>query len=162
LQSYPGSEASFGIKFEKSKKQQYGAVLVTGPYIKKRYFKNTEKFHKWLENNSASILDKFPDIKKHDLWIVTKTCQTPRCIIGDWNEQQQVSLLLGGGAFSNNGLTMKRDWKRDQTSNMWRFFDKEGEDDWVVFIGGHRYKFSRLFNSAGAVRSTPIFSRLWN
>jgi hypothetical protein len=78
-------------------------------------------------SNSASLLANYPEVKKHDLWIVTKTCQTPRCIIGDWSEQQQASLYLAGGSIVNNSLTLKRDWKREQTSNMWRFFDKEGK-----------------------------------
>ncbi|KAF8859204.1 hypothetical protein BDZ45DRAFT_725488 [Acephala macrosclerotiorum] len=176
--SHPGSPGTLDVKLEFSKKQEYGAALLTGPTVRKSYFQRPLKFHVWTKKNARSIVQNFPDVTQHDLWVITKVCQTPRCIIGTWSDQEKSFLCLGGGALVNNSLTLNADWRREQTSGSWRFFDQidkmdpnkpeskkqtnmqgKKRDDWVIFVEGLKYRYSKVLD-AMKMASLTVFDVL--
>lgn len=89
-----GVEFKFKLEFKKEK--GYGASLVTGPTVTETYFENPKMlFHDWAKRNYRSISERYPDVRTHGLWIVSKAIETPRCAICSWDGgEDSVSLVM--------------------------------------------------------------------
>ena len=128
----PELNVEFKIKLEFSKEAGYGASLVTGPSVTETFLEHPKKlFQGWVEKNYRSISRRFPDVKEHGLWIITKVFETPRCAISSWSNSEESACLyasvnaLVGGALTAGGVIGEK-----QSSVFWRFLpdDESGSD----------------------------------
>jgi hypothetical protein len=97
-----------------------GAILLTSaPITYERYF-HASLFKKWVEKNALAILAGWPEVKEHDLWVVTSTFSTKKCAINMWNSHGKgvkvgfTADVLGIGNAGPSG-----DWLRSQTDEGW-------------------------------------------
>lgn len=97
-----------------------GAILLTSaPITYERYF-HASLFKNWVKQNALAILAGWPEVKKHDLWVVTSTFSTKKCAINMWNGHGKgvkvgfTSDVLGIGSAGPSG-----DWLRSQTDEGW-------------------------------------------
>ncbi|KAH8723082.1 hypothetical protein GQ44DRAFT_774360 [Phaeosphaeriaceae sp. PMI808] len=148
----PDADIKFEAKIEFTKQKGYGASLVTGPNVSSTYLENPKAiFQDWIKANYTSIRDRYPDIKDHGLWIITKTYHTRRCAISSWSGlEQSACLYVGAGALVGNSLTLQGAIGETKQSGIWRFFSEKSKNKkdrnigYTVFVGGLRYQSSIL------------------
>jgi hypothetical protein len=105
---------------------------VTGPTVTMKYFQHPKMlFRDWAKKNYVAISREFVDVKKHDLWVITKVYLTPRCAISTWDGGASSSSLYATvGALSGSALTLGGEVGQEQSNALWRFLpDDQGDSD---------------------------------
>lgn len=111
-------------------------------------------FHDWAKRNYRSISERYPDVRTHGLWIITKAIETPRCAICSWDgSEDSVSLYLGTNALVNGALTLGGAIGEKESSGIWRFLPGDGGNE---SIETWRCAANRLTGNGNDVRSLLI------
>lgn len=97
-----------------------GAILLTASPITNDRFYHKSPFKNWVKKNAAKIIERWPEVKDYQLWIVTSTYSTKKCAINMWKGQQirfkiGFSIDVPGGAAASAG----GEWYRDQKDEGW-------------------------------------------
>ncbi|OAQ59323.1 hypothetical protein VFPPC_10386 [Pochonia chlamydosporia 170] len=113
-----------------------GAVLVTESPVWRHRIESDTSALQWMLDNTSQMLSRHRDIiKKHGIWIVTKTYSTRRCAIAViTSKASAVEIGLGVNVQGVLELTPKSEWKNGSGSFCTGLHEGEGEV--VVFISG--------------------------
>lgn len=145
--SVPGTPANIGFKLDFTSSKSKSAAFIAAPVVKS-ILAGEDRFHKWCKTNSAAILRNHSgDIKNYGLWIIRKTCYTPRCAIAVWKgRSQKVSIGLSLEAMSEGKVTGVGAWGDMMKVGSWRNIPAPGQGpgNFVIFVGGLKYKYSAI------------------
>ena len=124
--SFLGIPVTASAAYSYSTDSTLGAILLTTPPIThERYYHGTA-FKNWVKKNAAVILQRWPEVKKHDLWIVTSTYATKKCAINMCYDGKRsfnvgfVAKAIGIGEAGPSG-----EWHRDQADEGWGEYTAE-------------------------------------
>jgi len=157
---YPGIPVTVSTVYSYSTNSALGAVLFTSsPVTHERYY-HESPFKNWVKKNAAVIFQRWPEVKKHGLWIITSTYATKKCAI---------NMCYNGGRGFKVGFSAKAvmgeagpsgEWHRDQADEGWGEYTAKGDDKLVVFFGGLRFRYKWILGkelNASQPSSRPIF-----
>lgn len=127
-------EADVTLSFENE--QDHGAVLATESPVLRHRIENEAAALQWMTDNTAEMLSRHqPIIKRHGVWVVTKTYTTRRCAVAIMTSKSStVEIGLGANIQGLLALTPTSSWtvsKGDQCTEM-----HEDEEGVVVFLSG--------------------------
>jgi hypothetical protein len=115
-----GIPLSISAIYSYSSTKNVGAILLTSaPITHERYFYATP-FKKWVSQNASAIITTCPDVKDHDLWVVTSTFSTKKCAVNVWNSRGtslKVGFTADIGEVGKAGASVN--WFRSQTDGGW-------------------------------------------
>lgn len=133
-----------------------GAILLTSaPITYERYF-HSNIFKKWVQKNALAILAGWPEVKDHDLWIVTSTFSTKKCAINMWNSHSQgIKVGFTSDIWGIGNAGPSADWVRSQTDEGWAEYSTKGNEKYAVFFGGLKFHYSRLLSGMGMTGLNP-------
>jgi len=124
-----------GGAVEYASKTDFGAILMCDDDVVNEGFDVRDPFLKWLKNNSAALLEDFPDLGKHGVYIPTWTYSASNIHINAWEgSRHKVTLGFHVGATGIGAIGPKTSWVRGRTSNGWADFD-DGKKRVVFFTG---------------------------
>lgn len=122
----PGIPADVNFLCKYVSSTNFGAVLLTGHPITKEYYYHDMPFIRWLGKNSKTILQKFPEVKKYDLWIVTSTCSTAECALNAWNSSsKEVAVGFSSSMSQVGGFDGEVNWHTATDDEGWNFFKEK-------------------------------------
>jgi len=141
-----------------------GGVLLTSPPITHQRYYYVSPLKKWVKQNAVKILQRWPEVQDHGLWIVNSTHATKKCAIKMWKNRERFEV-----GFSTDG---GGDWYIRQTDEGWGEYTAEvstlpihrtgfqpmsiqDTDKYVIFFGGLKFQYTRRLIS-GKV-SGPLF-----
>ncbi|KAK5997434.1 hypothetical protein PT974_02790 [Cladobotryum mycophilum] len=137
-------KASVRMSFES--KNDVGAVLTTESPVWKHQMGHESSAVQWMANNTPEVIRRYRSIiKRHGIWIVTKTYSTRRCGIAIMTgKSSTVEIGLEAGVQGVSTLAPKSSWSRSTGSSCMELH--EDEDGVVVFISGIYFS-QKLFGS---------------
>lgn len=122
----PGIPADVNLFCKYVSSADYGAVLLTTPPITKEFYYHETPFLNWFSKNAKAILKKFPEVKRHDVWIVTQTCSAPECSLNAWRaKEKEVAVGFYASASAVAGLEAKGKWYTASDDGGWNYFKGE-------------------------------------
>lgn len=113
-----------------------GAVLLTENPVWRHCINSDTSALQWMSDNTPQMFHRYKDIiKKHGIWIVTKTYSTHRCAIAVMTSRASaVEIRLRVNLQGVLELTPESEWKNASGSLSTELH--EDERDVVVFISG--------------------------
>ena len=81
------ADASVVYRFKSDAK--FGAILMTDQPVWKQAVYHDQPFREWVKTNSPRLLQRYPDIKEHGLWVVKKTYSTKHCSLNAWTSAER-------------------------------------------------------------------------
>ena len=116
---HPGIPVTVSAVYSYSTNSDLGAVLFTSPPVTHERYYHESPFINWVVNNAGVILQRWPEVKKRGLWIITSTYATKKCAI---------NMCYKGGRGFKVGFSAKAimgqagpsgEWHRDQAGEGW-------------------------------------------
>jgi hypothetical protein len=122
-----------------------GAILMTSPpVVRQRYFYESP-FRQWVQDNALRILEQRPEVRDHGLWIVTSTYGTKNCSLNVWSgRQKEVMLGFSAKDVSGGEVGPAAQWYEAASDSDWSRYSATGDALRIVFIGGLRFRYTRL------------------
>lgn len=120
---------------EYTSKIDFGAILMCDDAVVNEGFDVRDPFLTWLKKNSAALLEDFPDLGRHGVYISTWTYSSSNIHINAWEgSEHKVALGFHVGATGIGSVGPETSWVRGCTSNGWAHF-VDGEKRVVFFTG---------------------------
>ncbi|KAK5999137.1 hypothetical protein PT974_01526 [Cladobotryum mycophilum] len=138
-------KASVTMLFEN--KSEQGAVLTTESPVLRHDIGDERSALQWMIDNKSEILRQHGDVlKRHGIWIVTKTYSTRRCGIAIMTTRSStVEIGLEADVQGVLTLTPKNSWTNSTGSSCMELHEDD-KDGVVVFISGIYFS-KKLFSS---------------
>jgi hypothetical protein len=100
--------------------------LLTAPPITKESYYHYMPFVRWFGKNAKNILNKYPEVKDHDVWIVTSTCATSECALNAWTiKGKEVVVGFSGTVSQITILETRGKWYPANDDGGWNYFQKQ-------------------------------------
>jgi hypothetical protein len=100
--------------------------LLTTPPITKESYYHYMPFVKWFRKNAMEILARYPEVRDHDVWIVTSTCSTSECALNAWTtKDKEVVVGFSRTASRTSDLESKRKWYPASDDGGWNHIQKQ-------------------------------------
>ena len=97
-----------------------GAILLTSAPITYEGYFHANSFKEWVSQNALAIVTSWPEVKDHDLWVVTSTFSTKRCAINMWNSHGKgVKVGFTSDIWGIGNAGPSGDWFRNETDEGW-------------------------------------------
>ncbi|KAF9554917.1 hypothetical protein CPC08DRAFT_151930 [Agrocybe pediades] len=122
----PGIPVSASAVYSYSTDKNVGAVLLTSSPITHTHYYHASPFKNWCKKNALAILQRWPEVKEHGIWVVTSTHSTKKCAINMWSGRGRGfkvgfdADVAGIGKAGPNG-----EWYRSQTDEGWGEYTTE-------------------------------------
>ncbi|PYI02627.1 hypothetical protein BO78DRAFT_351287, partial [Aspergillus sclerotiicarbonarius CBS 121057] len=128
-------EPSVNMSFESD--NQESAVLITESPVSKRHIKHEVRAEQWMAANTRTMAGQYSEIlKRHGIWIVTKTYCTQRCAIAVMTTRtSKVEIGLSADVQGVLTLTPHTRWGRC-TGNSCTELHEDRDAGVVVFMSG--------------------------
>ena len=129
--------ADVHIKYKS--KRSFGAVLITQKPITLTSYNDETLFQSWLLANKSQLFSSHgPQLRRHGLFLVTRTYTAPSCSINAWvdrNSEANMSVKAKANMMGELGETL--DLKDKLTDQDWSHYSgKDKGDTVVVFFDG--------------------------
>jgi hypothetical protein len=117
---FPGIPVTASAAYSYSTESTVGAILLTTPPITHERYYHESTFKNWVKKNASVIFQGWPEVKKHDLWIITSTYATKKCAINMSYKGKRCfnvgfsAKVVGIGEAGPSG-----EWHRDQADEGW-------------------------------------------
>lgn len=142
-----------------STKEDTGAILVTKGSVVKDAVYHNEPYRAWCKANMATLLENWPDIRNHGLWVVTSTWSTTEAGINLWKDTSKTLTIGFETSFAPAGeIGPSGGWHTAQSDTGWivtrtKNVSPPGAGRWA---GQLRYTFTVLmeylaFRAAGGL-----------
>lgn len=117
---FPGIPVTASAAYSYSTDSTLGAILLTSsPITHERYYHATT-FKNWVKKNATVIFQRWPEVKKHDLWIVTSTYATKKCAINmSFKGKRCFNVGFSAKAIGIGEAGPSGEWHRDQSDEGW-------------------------------------------
>jgi hypothetical protein len=141
-----GIPADIGALYRYSSTGGFGAVLMTQSPVVKEFVYGATAFRLWCKENSAAILQKWPDVRERGLIIVTSTYTTPFAMMNAWvDKEKEFSVGFRAGVVEIGEVGPSTTWYTSNSEGGWVSAAASGPDERkVVFFGGLYFKYRRL------------------
>ena len=88
-----GFPAEVKLVMEFSTTKDFGAILHCSESVRERGFYHRNPFLSWAKANAQAILNAYPDVRDHGVWVVMSTFETQKVDINTWSgSQKKVSM----------------------------------------------------------------------
>lgn len=126
-------ETSLAVSFECSSDQ--GAVLTTADPVTRNQLGDELSALQWMADNTSKMMHQHKDIvKRHGIWIITKTYSTRSCAIAIMTSESSSIGITLDNIHGMLALTPNSAWSRSSGSSCTEIH--EDVDGVVVFISG--------------------------
>lgn len=122
----PYSDPATGIPITVSSVYAYstdhdvGGVLLTSPPITQQRYYHASPFKKWVKQNALKIIQRWPEVQDHGVWIVSSTHATKKCAINMWKSRGRgFKVGFSVDAMGAGGAGAGGEWYRSQTDEGW-------------------------------------------
>ncbi|KAJ3504050.1 hypothetical protein NLJ89_g8143 [Agrocybe chaxingu] len=134
-----------------------GAVLLASNPVTHERFYHKSPFKNWVKKNALTILQRWPEVKEHGVWIVASTFAAAQCEVNMWHEKGksfQVGFSAEAMGFGKIGNDCK--WHTSQRDEGWAKYSSKGDDKVVVFFGGLKFQYTWAFGKDLKTVSRPV------
>jgi len=115
-----GIPTDIGALYEFETSEKFGAILMTKPPVTRESIYGSTTLRKWCRDNTATLLDKWPEIKTNGLIIVTSTYLTSRADINAWQDKsKKVSIGFKGTAVDVFEVAPSSEWYKASSDGGW-------------------------------------------
>jgi hypothetical protein len=115
-----GIPANIAALYEFESSDDFGAILMTkAPVLHERLYGSTT-YRKWCRDNTPILLDKWPEIKKNGLIIVTSTYNTREANINAWEDKsKKVSIGFIASTVDVFDVAPSSEWYKAPSDGGW-------------------------------------------
>ena len=123
---FPGIPVTASAAYSYSTGSTIGAILLTTPPITHERYYHGMTLKNWVKKNASAIFQGWPEVKKHDLWIITSTYATKKCAINmSYNGKRCFNVGFSAKAIGVGEAGPSGEWHRDQADEGWGEYTAE-------------------------------------
>ena len=123
---FPGIPVTASAVYSYSTDSTLGAILLTSPPITHERYYHGSAFKNWVKKNASAIFQHWPEVKKHDLWIITSTYATKKCAINmSYKGKRSFNVGFSAKAIGVGEAGPSGEWHRDQEDEGWNEYTAE-------------------------------------
>ncbi|KAF9554916.1 hypothetical protein CPC08DRAFT_151865 [Agrocybe pediades] len=120
VDSISGIPVGVSAAYSYSVDKDVGALLLTKAPIVHEHYYHTSPFKNWCRSNALSILKRWPEVKRHGLWIVTSTYTTQKCGINMWSSHgKSIEVGFSADIAGIGSIGPSTEWHRSRTDEGW-------------------------------------------
>ena len=99
--------------FKYSTSTKFGAILMCDTEVVVECFNHRDPFRKWLNQNADKLLQSFPTLRKHGIYIATTTYSCSHVHINVWHSKDdEIKIGVKVGVTGIGGLWPSGKWMR--------------------------------------------------
>ncbi|KDR73010.1 hypothetical protein GALMADRAFT_101440 [Galerina marginata CBS 339.88] len=122
-----------------------GGILLTSSPVTHEHYYHSSPFKNWSKKNAQVILRRWPEVKKHGMWLVTSTYAAKKCAINmTVAKGRGFKVGFAAEAMGLGKLVPCGEWRRSHMDEGWGEYTTEGDDKSVVFFGGLKFKYTQM------------------